>query len=316
MVYHQMFEVPVAHEINGHSHLDSTLEFEDEWETYEHSTYANPQFFQDPQFFQNSEADQFLPLLAVGAKIAGKLALKGLKKAALKGAKKLISRAPKVLNQLNKLQRLDMRQSQAGHPSTQRVPQMAMQRPRPSRLQTARSLVAQLRSILGEGESQAAALEAQFFGVNEFEGELANHDAAHEIALTEVLAAEAAHTTSESEAEALLGAALPITLRAMGGSPMLRRATPSLLQANVNLVRNLHRQGQEGRPFLRIVSAIHRRTIASLQAVQKRGGAITPELVSQIMRAHTSQILRKPQVLGPTLIRNFAIRRAKVSAGR
>jgi hypothetical protein len=314
MVYHQMFEAPVTHEINGHSHLDSTLEFEDEWETYEHSTYANP------QFFQNSEADQFLPLLAVGAKIAGKLALKGLKKAALKGAKKLISRAPKVLNKLNKLQRLDMRPSQAGHPSAQRVPQRVTQRampqPRPSRLQTARSLVAQLRSILGEGESQAAALEAQFFGVNEFEGELANHDAAHEIALTEVLAAEAAHTTSESEAEALLGAALPIALRAMGGSPMLRRATPSLLQANVNLVRNLHRQGQEGRPFLRIVSAIHRRTIASLQAVQKRGGAITPELVSQIMRAHTSQILRKPQVLGPTLIRNFAIRRATVSAGR
>ena len=49
-------------------------------------------------------------------------------------------------------------------------------------------------------------------GGNAMSGELAANESAHEAALTEVMAAEATHTASESEAEALLGATLPITI--------------------------------------------------------------------------------------------------------
>jgi hypothetical protein len=345
-----MFEVPFAHESNEQAyryfHPELEVEFEDEWAAHEHSLYSNPYtntYANNEYANSEMEADPFLPflpLLAIGGKLAlkklalagaKKLALKGAKKLALKGAKKLISRAPKILNKLNRLQRLDTsrsdtnRSSQSANrpsqPASRQPPVSRSPMPRPrspgfSRLQIARGLVERLKNVLNEGESQATALEAEFFGANEFEGELANHQPAHEIALTEVLAAEASHTESEAEAEALMGAALPITLRIMGGSPMLQQATPSLLRANVNLVRHLHRLGREGRPFLRIVSAIHRRTIASLRAVQLRGGVITPDLVSHIMRAHTIRILRKPQVLGPTLVRNFAIRRATVGVTR
>jgi hypothetical protein len=306
-----LFEAPAVHESNHYSnpysHPYSNPEYEDEWEVPEISHYNN--LYSNPEL----EADQFFflaPLAAkIGAKIAGKLALKGAKKLAFKGAKKMISRAPKVLNRVqqisNRIQQIRRNLPQQNSSGRKMQPQSQA----PSWLPQARSLVGQLSNLLREGESEAEALEAEFFGNNEFEGELANHAAAHEIALTELLATEAAQTESEAEAEALLRRALPIAIRVMSGET-LRQASPFLMQANRRLVRSLHQQGSDGREFLRVVSAIHRRTIASLRVIRTRGGQITPELVSQLMLAHTERVLGTPSILGRALVRNFAIRRA------
>src|SRR3954447_21972043 len=94
----------------------------------------------------------------------------------------------------------------------------------------------QLGGVLREGEHEATAFEAQVFGANEAEGEIAGHESAHEAALTEVLAAEAAHTEHVGEAQALLGAALPITSRIMGGGPGVQRVMPTLMRANARMV--------------------------------------------------------------------------------
>lgn len=191
--------------------------------------------------------------------------------------------------------------------------------PRPlgyRRRATVASLLRQLASVLGEGEAETAEVEAALFGANELEGELASHEQAHEAALTEVLAAEAAHTESESEAEALLGTALPVTIRIMGGTRTLRPVLPTLARANTRLVRSLRRSGPAGPQLLRVVPAIQRRTVASLRAAQRQGRPITPSLVAQVMAAQSARVLGTPQLTGRAIVRNTAIRQSTVAPAR
>jgi len=182
-----------------------------------------------------------------------------------------------------------------------------------ARRTTVSGLFRQLSAIFGAGESAAAELEAELFGVNEFEGELAAHEAAHEAALTEVLAAEAAHTESESEAEALLGATLPITITIMGGRRALRPVLPTLARGNTRLVRGIHRGGPSARQLLRAVPTIQRRTIASLRAAQRSGRPITPRLVTQVLAGQAARVLGTSPILGRALVRNTAIRQGAVA---
>jgi hypothetical protein len=178
-------------------------------------------------------------------------------------------------------------------------------------------LLRQLGPLLRESEQEAAALEAHLFGANEMEAEVAAHETAHEAALTEVLAAESAHTESESEAEALLGAALPVTIRIMGGARALRPVLPTLARSNARLVRGLHQRGGAGRQLMRLVPSIQRRTVAGLRAAQRAGYPLTPALAARMMGAQTARVMGSPRLSGPALVRNAAIRRATVApAGR
>jgi hypothetical protein len=174
-----------------------------------------------------------------------------------------------------------------------------------------------MSAIFDEGESEAAALEASLFGANEFESEIASNETAHEAALTEVLAAEAAHAEAESEAAALLGTSLPITIRIMGGQGALRPIMPTLVRGNARLVASLHRSGPAGRQLLRAVPAIHRRAIASLRSAMRRGRPITPTLVARVLAGQAARVLGTTPILGRSLVRNTAIRQNTVStAGR
>jgi hypothetical protein len=175
------------------------------------------------------------------------------------------------------------------------------------------SLLRQLGPVVREGEYEATAFEAQLFGTNEAEGEVAGHESAHEAALTEVLAAEAAHTEQVGEAEALLGAALPITIRIMGGGRGVRRITPTLMRANTRLVSSLHRGGAARRQLVRLVPTIHRRTIASLRAAQRAGRPLTPQLAARVMAAQSARVLGSPAISGRALVRNAAIRQSTVA---
>ncbi len=148
-------------------------------------------------------------------------------------------------------------------------------------------------------------------------GELAASEVAHEAALTEVMAAEATHTASESEAESLLGATLPITITIMGGSRAVRPVFPSLVQANRRLVRGIRASGPAGPQLLRVVPAIQRRTIASLRAARRAGHPVTPQLATRVMAGHAARVLSNPRLCGHTLVRNAAIRHTTVApAGR
>jgi hypothetical protein len=275
-----------AHETSHYSHPEL------EWETHETShysqpysnPYSNPELewetheasHSNPYSNPEMEADRFFPLIAKAAK----LVLPHAKRLAMRVGRNILSR---------------MRQ-----PSSGRNQQIA-------------ALMRQLQQVLAQGESEAATHEAHLFGANEFEAEVAAHEAAHHAALTEVMAAEASHTESESEAQALLGAALPISIRVMGGRIALRRITPSLVRVNAQLVLSLHRQGSPGRQLLRAVPSIQRRTISSLKAISQSGQAITPAIAAQVMAGQAARVLSTPKICGRALVRNMVIRKNTVA---
>ncbi len=275
-----------AHETSHYSHPEL------EWETHETSQYSHPYSnpYSNPELewetheashynpYSNPEmeADRFFPLIAKAAK----LVLPHAKRLAMRVGRNILSR---------------MRQ-----PSSGRNQQIA-------------ALMRQLQQVLAQGESEATAHEAHLFGANEFETEVGAHEAAHHAALAEVLGAEASHTESESEAQALLGAALPISIRVMGGRVALQRVTPTLVQANARLVLSLHRQGGPGRQLLRAVPSIQRRTVSSLKAIAQSGRPITPTIAAQVMAGQATRVLSTPKTCGRALVRNMVIRKNTVA---
>lgn len=169
-----------------------------------------------------------------------------------------------------------------------------------------------LKSLLHKGESSALAMESQFFGNNEAEAQVSNEEVSYEAALAEVLAAEASHSSSNSEAEAFLGAAVPSIVASMGGSRVLRSVMPTLVQANAQLVNLLHQRGAAGRRLLRLVPSILRRTIASLQFAYQSGQPINSNLVQRLMAHHTSRVLNNSQIVTSGIVRNAVIQKRTI----
>jgi hypothetical protein len=182
-----------------------------------------------------------------------------------------------------------------------------------SRNQQISALFHQLGRAFAQGEHEAAIHEAHLFGANEFETEVAAHEVAHQAALSEVMAAEASHTESESEAQALLGASLPISMRVMGGRVGIRRLTPTLLRVNAQLVLNLHRQGAPGRQLLRVMPSVQRRTISTLSAIKRSGQPVTPALAANVMRGQAARVLTTPHICRKALTRNMIVRQQTVA---
>jgi hypothetical protein len=165
-------------------------------------------------------------------------------------------------------------------------------------------------SMVQEGEMEAAQLEnhlTSLFATNEHVGE-AEHPEAHEAALTELLAAEAAVAPTEAEAEADLGACLPITITIMGARRPLRRVMPVLTQANARLVRTLRQQGPAGRQLLRTVPPIQRRAVGMLKSAARRGQPITAPLAVKAMAAATQRFLSNPRQVQKAIQRNVGMR--------
>ena len=173
--------------------------------------------------------------------------------------------------------------------------------------------IRQLAGPLAAGAAAAAQAEASFFGSNEFLGEVAGSDRARDAALTEVLAAEAAHTPDERESFTLLGAALPLTIRIMGG-PAVHPLVPSLLKTNVRLIRSMRDSGPNGPQLLRLVPKINRDLVATMRAASDRAGRpLPPRLVPPAMAAVAGKVMTDKRITGPALARNVAIRQATVA---
>lgn len=171
-----------------------------------------------------------------------------------------------------------------------------------------------LHPFLLKGEQYSRQKEAEFFGIQEAEIEVANRGVAHDAALTEVLAAEASHTESESEAAALIGTVLPLSLRIMEGQHLLRPVLPVLLVATARLVRFLHRYSPGSRRLLRLLPTIVRRTVASLIAARRWGCPLRSALIGCVMAAQTRRVLGNAQLVSRSLTRNVLIRVSTVSA--
>lgn len=171
-------------------------------------------------------------------------------------------------------------------------------------------LAAQLtRQLVREGEMEVESVEASFFGTNESEAEVGHSEAAHEAALTELLAHEAAFAESESEAQALLSGTLPITISVMGGRRALRPVMPTMSMANSRLVRVMRRQGPGGRRLLSLVPTINRLAVSILRSAARSGRPITGPLVVRSMAVATQRVLANPMRVQRAVERNAVLRR-------
>jgi hypothetical protein len=275
-----------THEATHYSNPYSNPEMESEWETHEASHYSNP--YSNPEMESEWETHEAMPYSNPYSNPEGedegeyffKKAFRRFKKLAAPFAKRL---APMLMGKLASL-----------------IPGVGL---------IAGPLASKLTSALvQEGEMESVQMEAEFFGTNEAEAEVAQTETAHEAALTEFLAAQAAEATTEAEAAATMGASLPITITIMGGRRALRRVMPILTQANSQLVKNLAQQGPVGRQLLRTVPAIQRQTVATLKAAARSGRPITGPLAVRAMVAATRRVLGNPQRVQRTMVRNAVLR--------
>ncbi len=170
-----------------------------------------------------------------------------------------------------------------------------------------------LLPLLRCGEKNSHQQEAAFFSHRSTTVVVSNTSRAQEAALAEVLAAEASHTGSESEAAALIGAVLPLTLRVMGSSQLLRPFLPFMLQATGRLIRCLHRYSPASRRLLRLLPTILRWTVASLQAARRWGYRLTTALVCSVLAAQTRRLLGTAAAVKLFMTRNALIRFSTVA---
>lgn len=175
--------------------------------------------------------------------------------------------------------------------------------------------------LLQEGEMETEYQEAAFFGTRAAEARVSRLDAAHDAALTEVLAAEASHSPSESEAAAFIGAAIPIAVQSARGTRSLRAIMPALITATARLVHLLHQQsrvgqGRAGQRLLRLIPTILRRTIASLRSAARSNLPITSTLARRMMAAHAARVFGNARTVRQAMIRNAILRQRTVAATR
>lgn len=250
-------------------------EFENEWET---NQYSNPELANEWEAnpYGNSELSQegeyFFKGLKKGLKSLAKVAAPLAKKLAPIAARSLVGMIPGV---------------------------GAIAGPLAGKLTAA---------LVQEAEMEVAQMEAAFFGINEAEAEVANNEVAHEAALTEFLAAQAAEATTEGEAEAAIAAALPITISIMGGKRALRPVMPVMAQATGRLTKVLNQQGSVGKQLLRTIPTIQRQTVATLKAAARSGQPINSATAVKAMAAATNRVLSNPQTVQQAVVRNAVLR--------
>jgi hypothetical protein len=277
-----LFEAPAAHETH-YSNPYSNPEFEDEWEaTHEATHYSNP--YSNPEMeseWETPEATHYSnPYSNPEFEDEGEYFFGGLKRFALRRLKKL---APMLAGKL------------AGM-----IPGVGL---------IAGPLAAKLTgALVKEGEMETMQMEAEFFGTNEAEAEVANTETAHEAALTEFLAAQAAEATTEAEAEAAIAATLPLTITIMGGRRALRHVMPVMAQATGRLTRLMRQQGPTGQQVLRTIPTIQRQTAATLKAIARSGQPINSATAVKAMANATNRVLSNPQRVQQAIVRNAVLR--------
>jgi hypothetical protein len=246
----------------------SNPEYENEWETNPASHYSNP--YSNPEY--EDEGEYFFGGLKKFARKAWKLAAPLAKRLAPKLAGTLAGMIPGV---------------------------GAIAGPLAGKL---------AGTLIKEGEMEAVQMEAEFFGSNEAEAEVANTETAHEAALTEFLAAQAAEATTEAEAEAAIAATLPITITIMGGRKALRPVMPVMAQATGQLTRQMRQQGATGKQLLRTIPTIQRQTAATLGAIARSGQPIDSATAVKAMANATHRVLSNPQRVQRAMVRNADLR--------
>lgn len=126
-------------------------------------------------------------------------------------------------------------------------------------------------------------------------------------ALMEHLAHAATEAESEEEAEAFIGALIPLAARLLPRvAPAIMRATPGLVRGVAGITRTL-RQNPATRPLVRAVPSIVRGTVASIDRQSRAGRPVTPQQAVRLLARQTARTLGSPQQCARAVRRSRAL---------
>jgi hypothetical protein len=104
----------------------------------------------------------------------------------------------------------------------------------------------------------------------------------------------AAETESEAEAEAFIGALVPLAAQILPrAAPAIMRVAPQLIRGAVGVGRTLRRDPQT-RPLVRTLPLIVRRTAADVARDAARGQPVTPQRAVRTLARQTARTLGNP----------------------
>jgi hypothetical protein len=147
-----------------------------------------------------------------------------------------------------------------------------------------------LGGLAGQGE-----LEGEWEWEDEGEEEANPIRRVYPDALMEHLGHAASQTESEAEAEAFVGALVPLAARVVPRvAPAVMRAAPQLIRGVARVTRTL-RRNPATRPLVRAVPTIVRRTTASLARRVARGRPVTPRTAVRTLAGQTARVLSDPR---------------------
>jgi hypothetical protein len=120
----------------------------------------------------------------------------------------------------------------------------------------------------------------------------------------------AAAARSEAEAEAFVGALIPLAARLLPRvAPVIMRSAPGLIRGVAGVTRTL-RQSPTTRPLVRAVPTIVRRTAIDLDRQVARGARVTPQQAVTTLARQTQNVLSSPQQARRAMHRNARVDRA------
>jgi hypothetical protein len=149
-----------------------------------------------------------------------------------------------------------------------------------------------LGSVTGLGDLE---FEGEWEGEYGGEGEANPIRRVYPDALMEHLGHAASQTESEAEAEAFVGALIPLAARAIPRvAPAIMRAAPQLIRGVGRITRTL-RRNRATRPLVRTVPTIVRRTTSRLARRIANGQTVTPRTAVRTLAGQTGSVLSNPQ---------------------
>jgi hypothetical protein len=129
----------------------------------------------------------------------------------------------------------------------------------------------------------------------EFETEINPIRRAYPDALMEHLGHAAATAQSEAEAEAFIGALIPLAARVIPqAAPAIMRAVPQLVRGVAAATRTL-RSSPATTPLVRAMPTVVRRTAQSLARQAATGRPVTPQQAVRTLAGQTARVVSNPQ---------------------
>jgi hypothetical protein len=159
----------------------------------------------------------------------------------------------------------------------------------------------------GLGEEE---MEMETEALPEFEEELEWEAEANPLrrvypdAIMEHIAHVAAESESEAEAEAFIGALVPLAAQLLPRvAPQIMRAAPRLIRGISRVTRTLRRNPRT-RQLVRTLPSIIRRTVGNVARQTRVGRPVTPQTVVRTLGRQTRQVLSSPAACRQAVVRS------------